>query len=149
MPINLQKSATYASLEEARLQADALIAHRVQNDPDPLSMVTSPYWIWAGFFDGKGMIHPDKLTGQWLKFDEDFTYSYGLYDALNGTGKYHYRLDDGSLIMLDDNEKLQPKEWQLQSNGIAIALIGRHGFEINNGMQMKLAPRDVKPSKKG
>jgi hypothetical protein len=146
-PINIQKTAKYASIEEARRQAAALIDHRVDKEPKALAMVTSPYWVWGGFFDGQNMIHPDKLKGQWLKFHDDFTYTYGWFDDINGSGRYHYRLDDYSLIMLDDNEEFQPKEWQLQSNGIAIVLIGRHGFEVNNGMQMKLTPKDIQPSK--
>ncbi len=147
MPINIQKEGEYESVVQIRHQAAAILEHRTQNDPDPLAMVTAPYWIWGGFFDGKTMIHPKELTGQWLKFEDDFTYSYGWYDDVNGTGRYHYRLDDQSMIMLDDNEDLQPKEWQLQSNGVAIVLIGRHGFQVNNGMQMKLAPRDFRPSR--
>ena len=147
MPINIQKEANYTSLSEVRGQAIALIQHRIKNDPDPLAMVTNPYWIWAGFFDGNSMTHPNKLTGQWLKFEDDFTYSYGWYDEINGTGTYHFRLDDYSMIMLDDNEDFQPKEFQLQSNGVAIVLIGRHGFEVNNGMQMKLSPSDLRPSR--
>ena len=147
LPINIHKEATYTSLAEVRNQCAALIQHRIKNDPDPLAMVTQPHWIWGGFFDGKEMIHPKELTGQWLKFEDDFTYSYGWYEDVNGTGSYHYRLDDQSILMLDDNDEFQPKEFQLQSNGVAIVLIGRHGFEINNGMQMKLAPRDIRPAR--
>ena len=149
LPINIQKEAEYASLAQARREASALIDHRIESHPDPLAMVTAPYWTWAGFFNGKEMVHPDRLQGQWIKFNDDFTYTYGYYDDVNGTGRYHYRLDDYALILLDDNEEMQPKEFQLQSNGVAIALIGRHGFTVNNGMQMKLAPNDFRPSREG
>ena len=147
MPINFVKDAKYASLEEARRQAGALIQHRIGTHPNPMAMVTSPHWTWAGFYNGKEMVHPDRLTGQWLKFEDDFTYSYGYFNEVNGTGRYHYRIDDDALIILDDNEELQPKEWQLRSNGTAIVLEGRHGFKINNGMQMKLGPNDFRPVK--
>jgi len=147
MPINIEKTAEYESLAGARRDAEALIQHRIGTHPNPMAMVTSSFWTWAGFFNGSEMVHPDRLTGQWLKFEDDFTYSYGYFNDVNGTGRYHYRIDDDSLIMLDDNEDLQPKEWQLRSNGTAIVLEGRHGFEINNGMQMKLGPKDSRPQR--
>ena len=147
MPINIEKTAEYPSLESVRREAESLIQHRKGTHPNPMAMITQTYWTWAGFFNGQEMVHPDRLLGQWLKFEDNFTYSYGYYDDTNGTGIYHYRIDDDALIMLDDNEEIQPKEWQLRSNGTAIVLEGRHGFQINNGMQMKLGPNDRKPSK--
>lgn len=147
MPINIKKSAQYESLASARREAQSLIQHRKTTHPNPMAMVTQTYWTWAGFFDGKEMMHPDRLLGQWLKFEDNFSYSYGYYDDVNGTGIYHYRIDDDSLLMLDDDETKQPKEWQLRSNGTAIVLEGRHGFSINNGMQMKLGPNDRRPTK--
>ena len=140
MPVNTKKTAQYKSLEGARRECESLIQHRKGTHPNPMAMVTQTFWTWAGFFNGKEMVHPDRLLGQWLKFEDNFTYSYGYYDDVNGTGIYHYRIDDDALLMLDDNEELQPKEWQLRSNGTAIVLEGRHGFNINNGMQMKLGP---------
>ncbi len=147
MPINVKKKGDYASVSDVRREAESLIQHRKGTHPNPMAMVTQTYWTWAGFFNGKEMVHPDRLLGQWLKFEDNFTYSYGYYDDVNGTGIYHYRLDDDALIMLDDQEDIQPKEWLLRSNGTAIVLEGRHGFTINNGMQMKLGPNDRKPSK--
>lgn len=145
MPINKEKTGQYKSLDEIRGQAAALIQHRIGTHPNPMAMITSSYWTWAGFYNGEEMVHPDRLTGQWLKYEDDFTYSYGYFGDINGTGRYHYRIDDDSLIMLDDDETIQPKEWQLRSNGTAIVLEGRHGFNINNGMQMKLGPKDSQP----
>ena len=147
MPINVKKTAEFESLASARRECEALIQHRKTTHPNPMAMITQTYWTWAGFFNGQEMVHPDRLVGQWLKFEDNFTYSYGYFDDINGTGIYHYRLDDDALLMLDDNEKLQPKEWQLRSNGTAIVLEGRHGFKINNGMQMKLGPNDRRPTR--
>jgi len=147
MPINTKKTAEFESLEIARRECEALIQHRKGTHPNPMAMLTQTFWTWAGFFNGQEMVHPDRLIGQWIKFEDNFTYSYGYYDDVNGTGIYHYRLDDDALLMLDDNEDIQPKEWALRSNGTAIVLEGRHGFKINNGMQMKMGPNDRRPTK--
>ena len=85
--------------------------------------------------------------GYWIKFEEDFTYQYGYYGALAGTGIYHYRNDDEAMLMLNDDETLEPKSWVLRTNGRAFALVGRHDFGVNNGMQIKLATQSGKPAK--
>ena len=49
--------------------------------------------------------------------------------------------------MLNDDETLEPKSWVLRTNGRAFALVGRHDFGVNNGMQIKLATQSGKPAK--
>lgn len=146
-PVEIQKGGSFTSVQEIRVQAKAMIESRIQKEPDPLAMITHDYFLLEFVFNGKEMSKVDEYMGYWMKFEEDFTYQYGYYDALAGTGIYHYRNDDEAMLMLNDDETLEPKSWVLRTNGRAFALVGRHDFGVNNGMQIKLDTQPNKPAK--
>ena len=145
-PLTIQKGGNTMPLEQIRAQARTLIDHRIQTGTEALSMLTSGFW-WPEYVFNKGSISAQgHYDGYWLDFKEDFSYEYGKYSTRYGGGKYHYSLDNSYLIMLDNDVALEPKVWQANYNGQAIALVGRHEYGINNGMQIKLVPLDVLPS---
>ncbi len=146
-PAEIQKGGKFTSVQEIRNQAKAMIDSRIQKEPDPLAMITHDYFLPEFVFNGKEMSKLDEYLGYWIKFEEDFTYQYGYYGALAGTGIYHYRNDDEAMLMLNDDETLEPKSWVLRTNGRAFALVGRHDFGVNNGMQIKLDTQSSKPAK--
>ncbi len=146
-PLNMQKGGEYKSLDQIRVQARTIIDHRVSQEEKALAMLTYGYW-WPEFvFNGSTMSSQDQYAGYWLKFNDDFTYNYGLYTKTLGKGKYHFRLDDNSLYMLDDQVAVEPKVWTANHNGEVIALVGSHEYGINNGMQIKMVGLEQKPVK--
>lgn len=148
LPINIQKGGDYKSLQDIRNQTRAMIDFRVSENPEALSMITYGYWEPEFVFNAGKMSKEFEYLGYWIDFKEDFTYEYGYFNKTEGTGKYHFRLDDFAMLMLDDDEELEPKVWTANHNGDAMALVGKHDFGINNGMQIKMIPIDKKPVKK-
>lgn len=146
IPINIQKGGEYESLQQIRSQASALIDYRIEQEGDPYSMITYGYWYPEFVWNRGSMSKVDEYLGHWIKFEEDFSYSYGYYDKKAGSGRYHFRLDDKAMIMVDDNDEMEPKFWIANHNGEAMALVGQHDLGINNGMQIKMLPLDNRPS---
>ena len=120
--------------QEMRNLALSYIQHRSQ-DGKTYAMMTGGFWNYQFVYD-RGMSKPGDYDGHWLKFKDDFSYEYGLWDQTDGTGKYHFRLDDNMLVMLDDDPSNDPKEWEVKYGGDAMVFVGSTGFG-NNGMQIK------------
>lgn len=133
------------SSPDDRATAASLIAHR-SKEGKAYAILTSGFWNYQFVFDGREMSKPGDYDGHWIQYKDDFTYDYGIYGDQNGSGKYHYRLDDNMMIMLDDDETVQPKEWQVKHGGEVMVLVGSHGFG-NNGMQMKMLKTPERPVK--
>jgi hypothetical protein len=120
---------------DMRATALALIQHR-SKDNKTYAIMSGGYWHYQYVFD-KTMSKPGDYDGHYLKFKDDFTYEYGFDDRKDGTGKYHFRLDDYMLIMVDDDPSVEPKEWEVKYGGDSMVLVGSHGFG-NNGVQIKM-----------
>ena len=73
-----------------------------------------------------------------MKFEGDFTYRYGLYDKIIGGGIYHYGDGDGFLMLLDDDEKVEPRLFSIQSNSEFFNFIGRPIMFIDDGTGVNL-----------
>jgi len=146
-PLNIQKGGKFSSLDQIRVQALSIIEHRKKVAPEALSILTFSYWYPEFVFNGQEMSKVDQYAGYWLKFGDDFQYTYGVYSKTLGKGKYHFRLDDNSLFMLDDNVELEPKEWTANNNGKAMGLVGKHTYGVNNSMQVKMLPLEDKPQR--
>ena len=147
-PLNIQKGGEFSSLGEIRAQAKALIDSRISNSAQPLSFLTHGYWVPEFVYNDRTMSKIDEYLGHWIDFQDSYDYTYGYFDDVLGTGRYHYRLDDNTLIMLDSNPEIEPKVWKAPYNGDIMAFVGTHEFGINNGMQIKMIPQDNLPVKK-
>ena len=146
-PVNIQKGGDFQSVDQIRVQARTIIEHRMKEQPDPLAIITTGCW-WPEFvFNAGKMSEVNAYEGYWIKFDEDFTYSYGQYSKTFGKGKYHYKFDDKSLYMLDDDITLEPKVWTANHSIDVMALVGTHQYGVNNGMQIKMISMVEKPTK--
>jgi hypothetical protein len=146
-PINIPVGGTFQDLDILRKQVRALIDYRIKQNPDPLAFITYAYWYPEFVASGGKVSAEHKYLGYWLKFNDDFTYTYGKYDEIHGSGHYHFRLDDDNMLMVDDDPSIEPKIWQANHNGEAIALVGQHDYGMNNGIQMKMIPLDARPVK--
>jgi len=144
-PISIQKGGSFRSLEQIRVQALTIINDR--EEPEAFSIITAGYWHPEAVVNGRDIRGQGYYEGYWIKFEDDFSYRYGVYGDLLGSGKYHFRLEEESLIMLDNDFEQEPKVWSAKANGRAIALAGRHDYQVNNGIQMKLIYLDNQPKK--
>lgn len=144
-PMSIQKGGTYKSVDQIRVQAMGIINHRVKAEPKALSMLTYAYWNPEFVYNAGSISGVGDYEGYWIKFEDDFRYKYGINDKVTGGGRYHFRLEDKSLYMLDDNVEYEPKVWTVNYNGSVMAIVGTHEYKVNNGMQIKLVEMDNKP----
>lgn len=147
-PISIQKQGEFDDLDVIRAQARSIIDYRATNGDKPMAMLTYGYWNPEFVFNAGKMSAEGQYEGYWIAFKDDFTYSYGAYDDIMGSGRYHFRLDDKQLIMLDDDVEQEPKVWVANNNGEMMSFVGTHEFGVNNGIQMKMVPMDTRPTKK-
>ena len=144
-PINIQKGGDFGSLQTIRAQAKALIEYRINQEGNPLSLVTYGFWQPEYVFNDGGFSEEGQYNGYWIQFNDDFSYQYGYYDDTHGGGQYHMRFEDFQMVLLDDNDEIEPKIWDVMHNGEYMAWVGTHEFGIQNGMQIKMKPMDRKP----
>lgn len=148
IPMNYYKGGDYTSVQDIRTTLRTMLEHRIKTEPEALSMVTFGYWEPEGVYNLGKMSMQDEYKGYWLDFKEDFTYEYGYYERVDGSGRYHLKLNNMSLLMLDDNPNMEPKVWSLRSNGESIVFVGTHDLGLNNGMQIKWLNWVEKPASK-
>ena len=146
-PTSIQKGGSFRSLEQIRVQAITVINDRIAAEPEAQSIMTAGYWHPDAVVNGREIKGSDYYDGYWIKFEEDFTYTYGVYEDLLGKGKYHFSINDNLLHMLDADVEEEPKVWNANTNGAAITLAGRHHYNVNNGIQMKLTSLFEQPKK--
>ncbi len=144
-PMNIQKGGSFKSVDQIRVQAMGIINHRVKEQPKALAMLTYAYWNPEFVYNAGSISGVGDYDGHWIKFDDDFRYRHGINDKVTGGGRYHFRLEDKSLYMLDDNVEYEPKVWTVNYNGSVMAIVGTHEYKVNNGMQIKLVEMDNKP----
>ncbi len=144
-PMNIQKGGAIKSVDQIRVQAMGIINHRNQEEPKALAMLTYAFWNPEFVYNAGSISKVGDYDGYWIKFDDNFRYRCGINDKVTGGGRYHFRLEDKSLYMLDDNVEYEPKVWTVNYNGTVMAIVGTHEYGVNNGMQIKLVEMDDKP----
>lgn len=147
-PTAVNLDGDYKSVEDIRLQALSIINHRIKQAPNAYAIITAEVWLPEFVNDTKHFSDEFAYQGQWIDFNDDFTYEYGYYDDVWGKGKYHYTITDDELIMLDNDSTQEPKAWVARNNGDMMVFIGKHNFGVNNGWQMRLLPAQTRPTKK-
>ena len=146
MPVNIEKEGSYTSLQDVRNDVLNEIKARQKSDAYHFSILTDSYWTFGGFHDGKFMWKEENFRGHWIKFFENFTYEYGFENSTTGRGQYHFRMRDNSLLMLDNDESIQPNELIYQDTGGNIALSGRSAFQMTSNIHMMWEPHAQKPT---
>ena len=176
MPFNLSKADPSVSLKFVRDEVRKTILERqktiVENKMD-----LTYYYLAPQFLSNLGKVDPSiKYEGYWLKFEENNTFKYGIYDDIIGSGIYHYNPVSELLIMLDDDEQVEPKMWSFkynsefanllghpfiikQANGVPYVImknwadtpyldtLGKSLAEVHNGMQLKMILYEQQPSR--
>jgi len=147
------KSATSSSFKEdvtadpkMRSQALGILAHRMKNEPESYAIIEAGVLNYEYVYDGRKMSKKGEYAGDWIDFKNDFTYEYGRYDEIIGSGKYHYSLDKGEMVMVDNDASKNPQEWTIKAGGDMIVKVGTQTYG-NNAFQIKLNRIPQKPVK--
>lgn len=81
-------------------------------------------------------------NGEYVDFYPDLTYEYGTKDGKLGEGKYHYNIETGKVLMVDNNSKVKPREYLVKISGPAMVLQGQTTYG-DNVFQAKLMMDNV------
>lgn len=137
-PFNLPKAKKSDDLQDIRSRYKDIINLRRDNLKTDLFDLTYNFVGPHGFANLKRRVGRKAFEGQWMKFESNFTYRYGLYDKVIGGGIYHYGDGDGFLMLLDDDEKVEPRLFSIQSNSEFFNFIGRPIMFIDDGTGVNL-----------
>ena len=143
----LSEEETDEQIQSWRLNADAVIKYRSKEDNRKTwSVLTSGVWEEEFIFE-IGMDNPQgNRMGNWIQYLDDLTYKYGYYEEEKGKGVYHYNPDTKLLIMLDNDSKKAPKEYEAQIINDWMVWSGQMTYK-NNGTQMKLVKLKERPKR--
>jgi hypothetical protein len=76
-------------------------------------------------------------NGQWIDFKADHTYAYGENTNIKGNGRYHYSLDKGLVLMVDNDSSKKAQEYEAKFADDVMILVGTATYG-DNSFQMKL-----------
>jgi len=126
---NMRDKITPDMITDKVAEAQGILTYRLKEmGAKSWPILTSVYWEYEYIFGGDEMSKPGELAGRWVKFDDDLTYKYGYYEDQQGTGRYHYNLDDELLLMVDDNPKIKPNEYKVNMAKNICILMGTAGW---------------------
>jgi len=132
-PFNLPKAKEGDDMDAVRSKFKDLILERQKNVSGDLFDITYYHVAPHGFANLRKRIGPKAFVGQWMKFEQDFTYTYGVYDKVIGSGIYHYTDQDFFLMLLDSDKQIEPRLFSLQSNSEFFNFIGRPIMFVDDG----------------
>ncbi len=140
-----QAEVTDVDLQKMRAEAIKILDHRQKESNNKVITI-----LEKGVFEFNAVVLSsvmsvgDSIAGEWIDFKDDLTYDYGRYDKVNGSGRYFYNFDEGLLLMVDNNPKIKPQEFETKHANETLILIGKYIYRDNN-MQTKLTRLDAKP----
>lgn len=131
---------------ENRSQARSVIEHRKLTEDKPMAIMVANYWEYEFVYKKQKMSAEGEHAGEWIKFEDDFTYTYGKYDDVQGSGTFHHSFDNYMLVLLDDKKNVEPVEYETKFGQEVMILVGRPTFG-QNGSQMKMRKIMTRPTK--
>jgi len=144
---NMRDKVTPQMVEDKVAEATGILQYRYKEQgTKSWQILTANYWEYQYIFGGDEMSKPGELDGRWIKFEDDLTYEYGYYQDKQGSGRYHYSLDSGLLLLVDNNPKIKPNEYEVNMASNICILIGTPVYYDNN-FQCKIRGRVDIPAK--
>lgn len=116
-----------------------------ETSKESITILDKDIWVYEGTVKNTDLTPMDSLGGRWIDFKEDLTYEYGSYSESKGKGRYHYGLEKGLLLLIDDNEMIKPQEFKLRALNDILVLEGSFIYKDNN-LQAKLGRRATRPT---
>lgn len=145
--ISNQKGRSDSMIQVYRVSAAGILDHRIKSvKTKTVTPLDKDLWHVEAVLKGSDMTFGDNLKGAWIDFADNNTYKYGSYEVINGGGKYHYDTENILLLMLDDDTRVKPQEFQTLLNNDGLVLVGSQVYGDNN-MQVKMERKTVLPIK--
>ncbi len=136
-PFNTPKVPQDVSLPDLRKRVKDLILQRQKEFKEDLFDLTY-YYIKPQYLSNRGRVDPSiKYDGYWIKFENDYTFRYGIYQRELSSGIYHYSSSTQLLLMLDDDENVEPKLWTVLSNSEFINMMGHPLIVIRSAQNVE------------
>lgn len=107
---------------------------------DPVAAIEMDRWYFE--FIAVGADIRKAGFGEWIDMYPDMTYEYGDSTGVVGKGRYHFNVSDNTLLLVDDDARMKPKEYEAKIIGPTMVLVGKPTYKDNN-MQMKLAMDNI------
>ncbi len=140
-----QKAEDQSPFKDERARAYTVLEFRKEQTKELMSSIVANYHEYQAIYDN-GMSEKGALAGEWIKFNDDHTYSYGKYETQLGTGKFHHNSESALMLMIDDDASKVPKEYKTQHGASSLLLVGQNTYGPN-AVQMFLNRVENKPSK--
>ena len=113
--------------------AVAIIDHRQKETGNKSHIILDKdLWEFEFIFSGRKMSAVNMFAGCWIDFSEDLTYTYGRYEEVKGSGRYHYSTDTGLLLLNDDSDKIKPHEFEAKLFDATLVMDGNDIYKDNN-----------------
>jgi len=115
-PLNRVNVSDKKDIIKLREHVEILIENRMSIMASDLSDITYDQLYPSGILKNRKLSGIPLQNGYWVKFEKTYRYNYGQTDAVIGSGKYHYAESDDKLLMLDDDDRIEPKLWSVKSD---------------------------------
>lgn len=137
--LNNQVGVKDSLVQLQRQAALSILEHRIKNSNHGMTNVLEKdVWHVEAFLSGDVVTFGIDLKGFWIDFQDNNKYAYGSFDATLGTGRYVYSTENGNqLLLLDDDRRIKPQEFDVMYNNDSVALVGQATYHDNN-MQVKM-----------
>lgn len=140
-----EKASSPKQIKAWNASANSILKFRKEKSSKPYSIIDVGVWEYKFEFLS-GMKQPKAIDGNWIDYNQDLTYEYGYYDQIQGRGKYHFDLDTGLMLMVDDDETKPPHEYKLKLVNDICIFQGESTYG-DGGMQAKLEKIPQRPKK--
>ena len=116
---------------------EALKFRRSEEGAQPWAILDVGVWEYQFKFENSKVTAEGETKGQWIDFDKDYTYKYGYYDKVEGSGKYYFNIETKQLLILDDDPMKKPYEYIAKLHNGHMVLMGTKTYK-DNAYQAKL-----------
>lgn len=135
------KETEILALDVAKKRAEEI--YNVRHTNGLFSQLTEGYWHYEVKIQGNP--EPDKtVEGTWIKFNPDFTFTKGYFEAEEDSGRWAYNSEKDILLINSNSAAVMPEQWRLMNQGSVIICTGTAEFK-NNDTQMKWNNQSEKP----
>lgn len=101
-------------------------------------------YVYDRVHNGEVLSAPGQYADYWVDYNEDLTYTYGMNQKELGSGKYYFDGDKMKLLMVDNDENIKPRKYDVKTVGEALIIVGDPQYKDNN-FQAKLEKAQQKP----